>query len=133
MYATISSTSVVSTTRPKLKVVCGHNYIPNCKTCKHYSSKDDTCKVLSVLKHKILGIKRLSVSLCRGQEELCGRTPRYYTELTNASTSLMVDSPDEDLRVTYYIDGSSGLSGKNSVMGIEKYYESLHQDFNDVY
>jgi hypothetical protein len=113
-----------------------------CKDCIHYSEDDDTCKVLSILNYKHQDVSRIKSLYCRTREDLCGMNAKYYEPrqvTVERSRSHLISQngiPEDDIvtgdyKITYYIDGSSGLTASN--IEVDTYYDSLHTDFNDVY
>jgi hypothetical protein len=128
--------------RTRKTVITHARVIRACRDCEHYSDKDDTCNVLSILNYKDQSINKVKSLYCRTREDLCGIEARYYENKQSVSGETMVFqrlqnqshidcSISENTSITYSIDGSSGLSCNSD--NVDLYYDNLHKDFNDVY
>lgn len=128
------------TTRSPITTHAQARIIRLCRECVYYSEADDTCKVLGVVNHVSMDVTRIKSLHCRTREDLCGMNARYYEPLhivevvppsTPTTTNVRFTDDVDVFSVTYYIDGSVNINTDNK--SVDNYYDTLHQDFNDVY
>lgn len=121
------------TTKHHTVIICKAGPDTMCRTCVHYSQADDTCKALSAVHHLSQAIHPIKASICRSQNDLCGKSPKYFEKIVVPMTPISshLSCCEDDVVVAYFVDGSSGLTCKDA--GAEKYYHGLQYDFNDVY